>query len=434
MWNIIEGFDTLITEYQYNSQDQVTMYSHYGSGSPRTFRNSYDYSGRLSKVEFYAGAPDAPYPEYVTLAEYSYNENSQVSQQQLNGGGVKTNYYYYNRQWITQMQESGNLFDFTNDYYKNGNVKSQQFSGSYNDNFINTSDLSFSYEYDKSNRLLQTENDNQQYKDHFKLENAYDKDGNILELKRYDGAGSIMDNFNYAYYSNTNKLQRVTGSGTQYTYDANGNMLTDDINRNKDIKYDYRNLIIQLRHKKIIHEDSLVYVTYYYYDEAGNRIRKKVYQYIGIQNPDSSETPDAADIGDAPAVWELVNDEVYSRGVDGKELAIYVNGNIKQTNIWGIGNEGYITTSDVPNFYLKDHLGSIRIVTNENDEIISAQDGACPRVLLAGDALGYLLEGREYESDVSVYKFTGKQRDEENLYDYFGARSSAISPGNNEIT
>ncbi len=165
-----------------------------------------------------------------------------------------------------------------------------------------------------------------------------------------------------------------------------------------------------------------------------NRIRKNVYQYIGTQNPDSSETPDAADIGDASAVWELVIDEVYSRGVDGKELAIYVNGNIKQSNIWGLGHEGYITTSDVPNFYLKDHLGSIRIVTNENDEIISAQDGACPRVLLAGDALGYLLEGREYESDVSVYKFTGKQRDEENLYDYFGARSSAISPGNNEIT
>jgi len=264
MWNIIEGFDTLITEYQYNSQDQITMYSHYGSGSPRTFRNSFDYTGRLSKVEFYAGAPDAPNPEYITLAEYLYNENSQVSQQQLNNGGVKTNYYYNNRQWVTEILESGDLVNFINDYYKNGNVKSQQISGSYNDNFANTSDLSFDYTYDESNRLLETENTNQEYKDNFKLENKYDKDGNILELKRYDGDGSIADNFNYAYYSNTNKLQRVTGSGTQYTYDANGNMITDDINRNKDIKYDYRNLIIQLRHKKIVLEDSLVYLRYYY--------------------------------------------------------------------------------------------------------------------------------------------------------------------------
>ncbi len=413
MWNIIEGFDTLITEYQYNSQDQITMYSHYGSGSPRTFRNSFDYAGRLSNVEFYAGAPDAPNPEYITLAEYLYNENSQVLQQKFNKGGVKNNFYYDNRNRISTMQNSEGIFEYTNGYFKNGNVKSQEILGSYKDNFDNTTDLTFTYTYDKSNRLLETENTNQEYKDNFKLENKYDKDGNILELKRYDGDGSMADNFNYAYYSNTNKLQRVTGSGTQYSYDANGNMLTDDVNRNKDMKYDHRNLITQLRHKKIIREDSLVYLSYYYYDEAGNRIRKRVYQYIGIQPADSVESPDEEDIGDAPGTWELIRDELYSRGADGKELAIYVNGNIKQTNIRGLGHEGHITTSDVPNFYLKDHLGSIRIVTNENDEVISAQDYDC---------WGYLLESRTYESDESVYKFTGKERDEKSNYDYFGTR------------
>ncbi|MEO8663913.1 MAG: RHS repeat-associated core domain-containing protein [Ignavibacteria bacterium] len=39
-----------------------------------------------------------------------------------------------------------------------------------------------------------------------------------------------------------------------------------------------------------------------------------------------------------------------------------------------------------------------------------------------GDAWGYLLEGRKYDSDTSKYKFTGKERDKENNYDYFGAR------------
>ena len=48
------------------------------------------------------------------------------------------------------------------------------------------------------------------------------------------------------YYFGTNKLQRVTGSGTQYTYDHNGNMTTDDLNSNYDIIYDHRNLIIEL--------------------------------------------------------------------------------------------------------------------------------------------------------------------------------------------
>ncbi len=35
---------------------------------------------------------------------------------------------------------------------------------------------------------------------------------------------------------------------------------------------------------------------------------------------------------------------------------------------------------------------------------------------------GYLLESRVYNGDSAKHKFTGKERDEENLYDYFGAR------------
>ncbi len=124
-------------------------------------------------------------------------------------------------------------------------------------------------------------------------------------------------------------------------------------------------------------------------------------------------SPDTEDIGDAPSIWELINDEIYSRGADGKELAIFLNGNLKQNNIWGLGNEGYITNSDFPNFYVKDYLGSIRAITDENNSVISAQDY---------DAWGYLMQSRVYESDGSVHKFIGKERDKENNYDYFGAR------------
>jgi len=413
MWNIIAGFDTLITDYSYDSQDQVIFFTHSKSGSAKTFRNIYDYAGRLEKVEFYAGWPDDPSPNYVNIAEYLYNENSQLSQQILNEGAIRNYYFYNNRNRINFMQNSNGIFEYTNEYFLNGNVKSQEFTGSYKDNFTNTSALTFNYKYDQSNRLIETENDNTQHKDNFKLENAYDKDGNILELKRYDGAGSVMDNFDYTYYSNTNKLQRVTGSGTQYTYDANGNMLTDELNQNRDIKYDHRNLITQIRNKKIIIEDSLVYVTYYFYDEAGNRIRKNVYQYIGIQPSDSVETPDLGDITDMTGYWDLIKDEVYSRDLSGKEVALYVNGNIMQNNIWGLDNEGYITSAGALNFYLKDHLGSIRAVTDENNSVISSQDY---------DAWGYLMQGREYHSEGSVYKFTGKERDKESEYDYFGAR------------
>ena len=76
------------------------------------------------------------------------------------------------------------MFEYTNKYFKNGNVKSQELSGDYNNSFANTSDLNFNYTYDKSNRLLKGEINSNQVKDGFKLENTYDKNGNILTLRR----------------------------------------------------------------------------------------------------------------------------------------------------------------------------------------------------------------------------------------------------------
>jgi len=36
-----------------------------------------------------------------------------------------------------------------------------------------------------------------------------------------------MHNYTYSYYDSTNRLQRVTGSGDRYVYDANGNVQHD---------------------------------------------------------------------------------------------------------------------------------------------------------------------------------------------------------------
>jgi len=50
---------------------------------------------------------------------------------------------------------------------------------------------------------------------------------------------------------------------------------------------------------------------------------------------------------------------------------------------------------------------------DESELVISSQDYG---------AWGYQLQDRNYDSDVSIYKFTSKVRDDENKYDYFGAR------------
>jgi RHS repeat-associated protein len=84
-----------------------------------------------------------------------------------------------------------------------------------------------------------------------------------------------------------------------------------------------------------------------------------------------------------------------------------------QWNIWGLDNVGKINADTTRNYYLKDHLGSIRVVLNSTNQVISAQDY---------DAWGYPLENRTYNATAMKYDFTGKERDNQTTYDYFGAR------------
>lgn len=91
------------------------------------------------------------------------------------------------------------------------------------------------------------------------------------------------------------------------------------------------------------------------------------------------------------------------------------------------GNNFTAMIEAVPNtakrfYYLKDHLGSIRVVVNELGEIVSSDDGVYPA--FGGNPWGMILNGRSTNSAYtnSKYKFTAKERDTETGYDYFGAR------------
>lgn len=363
----------MITEYQYNSQDQIVNYTHKGPDDFKRFRNIYDYTGRLYQVDHFYEPSEEDNPDYyVNLLEYNYNENSQTEMLKFNVE-MENEYTYNNRNWITAMASNKTAFDYTNSYFRNGNVKTTEYSGEYNNNFGNSSDLTFTYEYDRSNRLLEAvTHDNK-----FEISNSYDKDGNILTLDRKGSAGSSVDDFNYSYYNGTNKISRVQGSKDQFAYDSNGNLITDSLNSNFSIHYDHRNLITDLIQRviefsAITPADTSFYKTYYYYDEAGNRIRKRIFN-------DENDS--------------LLKDIVYSRGVSGKEMAIYENGSIKQWNIWGMDNAGFITAEGDKRYFLKDHLGSVRAVLDESETVISSQDY---------DAWGYQMQDRSLSSSLSL--------------------------------
>ena len=72
-------------------------------------------------------------------------------------------------------------------------------------------------------------------------------------------------------------------------------------------------------------------------------------------------------------------------------------------------------------YYLKDHLGNIRIT-------VDGEKGSDGKAVVAGYddyyPFGMVMSGRSgnIANPNSIYKFTGKERDDETQYDYFGAR------------
>jgi RHS repeat-associated protein len=156
----------------------------------------------------------------------------------------------------------------------------------------------------------------------------------------------------------------------------------------------------------------VIYETRYWYDEAGNRIHKLVKRYNGVeQNPIYIENDDPF------GLWETITDEYYVRDVSGKEMAIYQGTTLDFWNIWGMDNIGKINANGSRFFYLKDHLGTVRAVVNQINDLVSAQDY---------DMWGYPMENRSFTngriSFSKTYEFTSKERDDESNYDYFGAR------------
>ncbi len=390
MWNYINGFGWKVMEYEYNSQNQVTEieYQTTNDNDYKVFYYEFDKAGRLKTSATDETRPPLPF------AEYRYNQNSQIDSVFYNNGSYFVTNYYNNRNWVTQSSSSNNKLNYMLDYLANGNIGSQYINGDYKGYFSDTKEFRVNYVYDNSNRLTEVKRFSTKYFDMSGIF-TYDSDGNFLNLTRsYNG-----DSFGYEYYTGTNRLKKVTGESDQFTYDYNGNLKNDYFNNNTDIKYDHRNLITEITRVDDLIDPPATFITTYKYDEAGNRINKKITKDDG-------------------STIEIIVNEYYVRDVSGKEIAIHQNDTLKFWNVWGLGNEGRITSDGIRYYYIKDHLGSIRTVLNDNNDLVEAIDGVYPDFI--GNPWGHI--ARYWSETSSKYKFTGKERDNETGYDYFGAR------------
>ncbi|PQJ80283.1 hypothetical protein BTO18_14330 [Polaribacter porphyrae] len=289
-------------------------------------------------------------------------------------GLQKVDYNYNVRGWLTKINDTENigadLFSFKLNYNQpelsliaNGNnLTTKLYNGNISETLWKTAnDISnsssfvrgYSYNYDALNRINSAWNKNNNngsgsFLDYSLHGVTYDKNGNIEGLERKSNYGyNSIDNLDY-FYDNGNKLLKVEdnapssyksegfkdgiNSGNDYTYDANGNMLTDaNKGITSNITYNHLNLP-----KTIGFYPSQLATIYYHYDATGNKLKK----YVTGQGIGSTTT-------------EYAGNYIYENGA--LQFFNHPEGYVKVDN--GVYNYVY---------QYKDHLGNVRLSYTDN--------------------------------------------------------------------
>jgi RHS repeat-associated protein len=302
------NYDVISTSYDFTDAVTATTRQHYTTASTAnpqlTVTNTYiyDHQGRKLKTWQQMKNGTQANDTRTLLSNMVYNEIGQLWKKKLHSTDSTTfkqevTYVYNERGWMAS--NSASLFQEqllyntgTNKQY-NGNIAYQQWGTEASPNT-----KTYTYGYDQLNRLTSgTSTDN-----HNESGIAYDVMGNITALKRYT-ANVLTDDLTYTYTNTgnlTNQLQTVndaSGSNTgqkanltTYSYDANGNLKTDNSKGITDISYNLLNL------PQVIAGKSTTYT----YDATGQKLRRVVgtlaTDYIGGIQYEGTTTPVIASV------------------------------------------------------------------------------------------------------------------------------------------
>ena len=355
--------------------------------------------------------------------EASYSYFASGKPQQLRFGSipaVAVNYNYNERDWLTSesstdfwehigynnIAETGVVFDatqFLNDLGYEYSL-TPQFNGNicwdtYYMNgltYQNSSTFGSAYVYDNANRLKVSDFGYKSGSDWIETYGPYwmpninyDNDGNITALQRY-GSSSAIDKLSYTYASGTDRVSSIAnsvGAGSNYGYDSNGNLQSDSRDSIGFIIYNIDNEPIE-----VYKLNSTEY--WFNYDVDGTRIGKNMgggSYYVFYANGPDGKT-------------EVADEVPYGENIT---INLWANGdNIGQVR----NNSGSISHY----YYLKDHLGDIKMILNSSGGTDSYNDYYPFGEQMPGRNQTGAADGR--------YKYTTKERDVETGLDYFGAR------------
>ncbi len=380
-------------EYDYDLQGNVVKIS-YNPGESDALYYYYEYDPTGALMAVYTNNID---DRNTARKELTYNKTDdagRITQILLRENVQILDYQYDIHGWLTHINDTDQLENdkFAMRIYHDENEEEIEFQ--YYNGLISAYDIRYphidgmtedyyryTFNYDKAFRLKSvrhlTYQDNYwQENNRFLVDNiTYDANGNILSLRRYDQNGNVLHNFDYNYATNTNKLRNIDGNGDDYTYYPNGN-LEKDVLKGLTIYYNYLNLP-----SSIVNNNGATVKRGY--DDLAQRIYK--------QNADGS------------AIF-------YIRGIDGQVMAEYNENN--QLLLWRLGNFGHREPDGHGYYYLKDHLGNVR-VSVKDDGTISSKDDYYP--------FGLVMDGMSYNAGNanSRLKYSSKELDEALNYNQY---------------
>jgi RHS repeat-associated protein len=402
--NLTGGTDITTTQHTFTGQLLVQVLHHaYGlSGGmdvPILTLHNYDSLGRLSSVQKQI-ISDLLVNSYIggsgvfTVATMEYNALGQVKTKKLGNPAspVETLSFDYNiRGWMLGMNRgylssssvTSNFFGMELSYDKDGyaNSSSKAFNGNIAQSIWRSQGdgerRRYEFSYDAANRLLRADFTQQSVSSwsnstmNFDVKmgtgssatTAYDANGNILGMQQWGLKGlssAKIDSLAYSYIANSNRLQAVTEggsigsadhkladftdrntSGTDYSYDVNGNMVSDANKQIGSITYNHLNL----PHAIAIPGKGTITYTY---DATGAKLKKVTVDSTGTP----VKTTTTLYVG--PAVYE-----------DG--ALVFLSHEEGRMRYFG----PHQATSGHPftfpggvniDYFIKDHLGNVRMV------------------------------------------------------------------------
>jgi RHS repeat-associated protein len=434
-----KGRDIVTNRYDFTGKVIVSYLDHTNpTGAPASVHvktvYEYDPAGRLMEIWKTLNDNDS---KKTLIVKNEYNELGQLTSKGLGrkkdaatgnyitNSSIETLNYSYNiRGWVTGINKdyannlsSGQWFGMELNYDKGFQTNQ------YNGNIAGTKWRSkgdgerraYGYTYDKVNRILGadfTQFDGSGYVDNAIVKFdmvmgngtdaslAYDENGNIKAMKHWGlklNNSPVIDKLQYTYYTNSNKLSAVTDSvpapagpglgdftdkntsGYDYGYDENGNLITDlnkklngstgnDLRSGGAIVYNHLNLPWQITVKTddgLSKKGTITYI----YDASGNKLKKVVVDesvsgktittttsYVGGLVYESKTT--------SPA--NTPNDDYTDR----LQFAGHEEGRMRY-----VAADGDIAAHYEYDYFVKDHLGNVRMVLTEEQKTDIYQAG-----------------------------------------------------------